>query len=113
MIQIYDPATTRPNPNGSGFIRDPFPGNIIPASRISAVAKQYIALARAAGLAPNVAGIVPGTVGYVSNNFLSPGGTSQETTNKYSLKLDHQISSNTAIFSYFRAAPSTAAPGGG
>jgi hypothetical protein len=26
---------------------------------------------------------------------------------------DRQISSNTAIFSYFRAAPSTAAPGGG
>jgi len=53
---IYDPATTRPNPNGVGFIRDPFPGNIIPVSRISAVAKQYIALAKSAGLAPNVAG---------------------------------------------------------
>ncbi len=34
-VQIYDPRTTRPNPNGTGFIRDPFPGNIIPANRIS------------------------------------------------------------------------------
>lgn len=34
-VVIYDPATTRPNPNGTGFIRDPFPGNIIPANRIS------------------------------------------------------------------------------
>jgi hypothetical protein len=34
-VQIYDPSTTRPNPNGTGFIRDPFPGNIIPANRIS------------------------------------------------------------------------------
>ncbi len=34
-VVIYDPATTRPNPNGTGFVRDPFPGNIIPASRIS------------------------------------------------------------------------------
>jgi hypothetical protein len=26
QIQIYDPATTRPNPAGAGFLRDPFPG---------------------------------------------------------------------------------------
>src|SRR5215510_2828961 len=34
-IIIYDPLTTRPDPaNPSRFIRDPFPGNIIPAARI-------------------------------------------------------------------------------
>src|SRR5439155_755039 len=74
LLTIYDPATTRPNPNGTGFIRDPFPGNIIPASRFSTVAKQYLALARSA-VVPNSSGLVPGTVGYVSNNYLSPGGT--------------------------------------
>ena len=37
-IPIYDPATTRSNGSG-GFIRDAFPGNIIPANRISSVAK--------------------------------------------------------------------------
>ena len=31
LILIYDPLTTAPNPNGSGFIRQPFPGNVIPA----------------------------------------------------------------------------------
>jgi len=35
---IYDPLTTRPNPNGTGFIRDPFPGNIIPADRLNPIA---------------------------------------------------------------------------
>ena len=95
---IYDPATTRPNPNGAGFIRDPFPGNIIPAARFSAVAKQYIALARSA-VVPNRAGLVPGTFGYVSNNFLSPGGTTKEATNKYSVKIDHSLS-NTQRLSY-------------
>jgi hypothetical protein len=35
LVVIYDPLTTRPNPNGSGFIRDPFPGNVIPANRLS------------------------------------------------------------------------------
>ena len=33
--QIYDPLTVRPDPARPGFfIRDPFPGNIIPQSRI-------------------------------------------------------------------------------
>jgi hypothetical protein len=40
-LTIYDPATTRPNPSGTGFIRDPFPGNKIPADRFSNAAKQY------------------------------------------------------------------------
>jgi hypothetical protein len=43
-VTIYDPLTTRPNPNGSGYIRDPFPGNVIPANRISPVGanlRQY------------------------------------------------------------------------
>jgi hypothetical protein len=36
---IYDPLTTRPDPFRPGqFIRDPFPGNIIPATRINPVA---------------------------------------------------------------------------
>ena len=38
-ITIYDPATTRPNPNGAGFIRDPFPNNRIPVERFSTVAQ--------------------------------------------------------------------------
>jgi hypothetical protein len=39
-VTIYDPATTRPNPSGTGFIRDPFPGNIIPASRLSPISRN-------------------------------------------------------------------------
>ena len=35
---IYDPLTTRPNPSGTGFIRDPFPGNIIPLDRLNPIA---------------------------------------------------------------------------
>jgi Carboxypeptidase regulatory-like domain len=30
--QVFDPSTTRPA--GGGFVRDPFPGNIIPANRL-------------------------------------------------------------------------------
>ena len=41
LITIYDPLTTRPNPAG-GFIRDPFPDNVIPANRIDSIAKAIL-----------------------------------------------------------------------
>jgi hypothetical protein len=40
----YDPLTTRPNPNGSGVIRDPFPGNVIPANRIDPVGRNVASI---------------------------------------------------------------------
>ncbi|HEY3838270.1 MAG TPA: carboxypeptidase-like regulatory domain-containing protein, partial [Bryobacteraceae bacterium] len=40
-VQIYDPFTTRANPAG-GFIRDPFPGSVIPASRLDPVGKNIV-----------------------------------------------------------------------
>jgi len=42
LITIYDPLTTRVNPAG-GFIRDPFPDNVIPADRIDPIAKAILA----------------------------------------------------------------------
>ena len=90
-ITIYDPRTTRPNPNGAGFIRDPFLNNRIPADRFSTVAKQYIALGRSA-LVPNRQGLVPGTFGYVNDNFVSEGRSTIEKTNKFSVKIDHTLS---------------------
>jgi hypothetical protein len=44
LITIYDPLTTRPNPNGTGVIRDPFPGNVIPASRLDAVGRNVASI---------------------------------------------------------------------
>ena len=41
LIAIYDPTTTRANPAG-GFLRDAFPGNRIPASRIDAVGRNAL-----------------------------------------------------------------------
>jgi len=43
LVVIYDPLTTRPNPAG-GFIRDPFPGNVIPAGRINPVSRALQSL---------------------------------------------------------------------
>ena len=41
LIVIYDPLTTRQLPNGT-YTRDPFPGNIIPANRLSTVARNMV-----------------------------------------------------------------------
>lgn len=42
-VVLYDPLTTRPNPAQPGqFIRDPFPGNVIPANRIDPVAAAML-----------------------------------------------------------------------
>ena len=40
---------------------------------------------------PNRPGIVPGTIGYVSQNYVSGGGSSAESTTKFSTKIDHAI----------------------
>ena len=40
LVQIYDPLNTVPNPNGvsGAVLRQPFPGNVIPTSRLDPVA---------------------------------------------------------------------------
>ncbi len=60
---------------------------------------------------PNRGGIVPGTLGYVSNNYLSPGGTTKETTHKYSVKIDHALSSAHRLSYLFNRATNEVVPG--
>ena len=89
LLPIYDTSTTRPNPNGSGFVRDPFPGNQIPQNQFSAVSKQVLTYAQ--GATPNRPGLVPGTSAYVRNNYIVTGGTTASPTDKISAKVDHNI----------------------
>lgn len=109
-LVIYDPATTRQNPNGPGFIRDPFPGNKIPQDRFSSTAKQYIAFARSV-LVPNRPGLVPGTFGYVRDNYVSEGRSSIETTNKYSVKVDHTLTNTHRVSYVFNRTANSTVPG--
>lgn len=77
-VQIFDPRSTRANPNG-GFIRDPFPGNKIPASALDAVGSKAVSYYPL----PNIAG-APCTG---SNNFFSTM-TSPYTTHQIDSKVD-------------------------
>lgn len=83
LIPIYDPATTRPNPNGPGFVRDPFPNNRIPVARFSEVSRNVLELAT---MRPDRPGVL--------NNFTYTPGAQIHTNpwNKFSLKLDHNLS---------------------
>jgi hypothetical protein len=74
---VYDPATG--NPDGTG--RQPFPGNIIPANRISPIAQRLLALLPA----PNVAG----ALGQNNYEFL---GTREKNTEAFDVKLNYQAS---------------------
>jgi hypothetical protein len=71
--RIYDPATI----NAAGE-RQPFPGNIIPANRISPVARNFMAQYPL----PTLPGI--------QNNFFSQAG-SRPSDNAYSIRVDHRF----------------------
>ncbi len=90
LLTIYDPATTTSTANGS-YTRTPFAGNMIPQSRFSAVSRAI--LPYASSVVPNRGGIVPGTAGYVSNNYVASSGSTDTPTDKGSVRLDHSLTS--------------------
>jgi outer membrane receptor protein involved in Fe transport len=97
LIPIYDPLTTRANPSGSGFIRDPFIGNRIPQNRIDAVSRNILQFYPL----PNRTPSDPFTN---ANNYISSIDESQ-SMRQLTTKLDHRISDYNSIFgryTYYR-----------
>jgi hypothetical protein len=74
LVTIYDPATTDPVTGA----RQPFPGNIIPANRISAIAKQFFAVAGA-----------PTPTAFALPTNIQGGAANDLTVNQYAVKFDH------------------------
>jgi hypothetical protein len=114
LLQIYDPTTTRPNANGVGFVRDPFPGNQIPQSMFSPMARKIAEFGKA--VTPN-RGFAPGTSGYVRQNYIVQGGTLVTPTDKWSVKADQNFGSNHRVgflwnMTTFRNKPGPAGPPG-
>jgi hypothetical protein len=93
LLPIYDPATTRVNPNGNGYVRDPFPGNTVPRQRWDAAAVKVLEFMPRANVAP--------INQYTNqNNFLSlsPAPDRQGVLN---LKFDHRATvRDSAFFRY-------------
>jgi hypothetical protein len=93
--QIYDPKTTRPDPaRPGGYLRDPFPGNVIPAGRIDPIAKFFFDPAWIP------LPIQPGITANLRREFSVPSDSNQTTT-----KIDQRVGSGdnlSARFSFTR-----------
>ena len=84
---IYDPDTTRPDPNNPGeFIRDPFPGNVIPADRINPVSQNVL----------NELFPLPNQAGVSQNLIAAPLDNRDEDL--YTIRIDHELSQKDHIF---------------
>ena len=87
MITIYDPATT--TPSGSAFVRQAFPGNVIPTSRFDPVAAnvvKYYPLPNSPG-APNTG----------ANNYYVASTTANPITN-YDAKVNENVNDHHRFF---------------
>jgi hypothetical protein len=97
QIVIYDPATTRANPNGNGLIRDPFPNNIIPANRIDPVAKNILNFYPLPNRAPDNA--------FTNLNNYFGAVSNQRNLNQYTSRVDHRFTEKnnfSARYTYYR-----------
>ncbi len=86
-VTIFDPATTRAS--GSGFVRDPFPGNIIPQNRINPISLNLLRLFPL----PNAPGDpVTGANNFVTS-FRDPIGD-----DGFIVRIDHRFNEKHQIF---------------
>jgi len=93
LVQIYNPFTTRPDPNNPGqYIRDPFPGNVIPTSMINPASAGLLSLLPV----PNRTGL-PFTNAQNYQNIV----TSSTPMNDYSIRVDNQINDSNRFFARF------------
>lgn len=83
---VYDPATSRVV-NGQ-IVRDPYPGNIIPASLIDPVARNVQAM------------LPPPTYSGIVNNFAETWFDRRDFSNK-SVKIDHNVSAKLKLAFFY------------
>lgn len=88
--QIFDPATTRPDPNDpTKLIRDPFLNNIIPSNRIDPAMAAYAKVFYGPS-APNLPG--------QDQNLVNTGAGFNDS-NQYHVRVDHKLTEKDTIYS--------------
>ena len=94
QYQIYDPLTTRPDPARPGHvIRDPFPGNRIPADRITnPLYKLYTGFLPAPNTNPTAANQQP------LNNYYDTGQPDPLRSHVFGVRLDYNHSDRNRFF---------------
>lgn len=89
LITIYDPATGRQE--GSNWVRDPFPNNIIPANRINPIA------AKIAAFFPKPNAVTPGSDPF-RNNFADIPNIANDKFKNWIFKIDQNIGDKDKVF---------------
>jgi hypothetical protein len=102
-FKLYDPYTTRPDPNNPGkFIRDPYPNNIIPANQINPGMVTYL---KAFEPAPTDTGL-PGFNGIDTTPYV-------QSSRELSFRGDHTFSAKDSVwFRYSQARVENTESGG-
>jgi hypothetical protein len=91
--ELFDPTTSRyvSSATGTGYVETPFPGNIIPFSRMDPSSLAY----QKYFIAPTTAG--------TTNNSLQPAFSNYRHTTIPSFKIDQNISSKIKVSGYYSA----------
>ena len=111
LIPIYDTGTTRPNPNGSGSIRDPFPGNIIPVAASSARSRTSTSRLRNRCSCPIARASCRAPSAMSARTISRAAAARRNRTTKFSVKIDHAISSSHHLSYLFNRGSDLVQPG--
>jgi hypothetical protein len=109
VVPIYNPITQVTN--GGVTTRTPFPGNQIPKSLFSPAAVKALGVFQASGILTANNGALPGTVGYVNNNYIIANGSQVQPVNKVSVKGDHIFNEKHRISGYYGYDRESTVPG--
>ena len=88
LIQIFDPFSTRANPAG-GFIRDPMPGNQVPANRQDPVAVNAMKYYPQANTVSNAV---------TNQNNFAGQGSAAVNLDQWDIRIDHVLTNRQKIF---------------
>jgi hypothetical protein len=102
LIPIYNPFSTRPNPSGSGFIRDVFPNNQIPKNLID---PRLVAFAHF--VYPTATGATQ-----AGTNAVDPTPINQ-TQNEFNVRVDHTFGTKDSAWFRYSFINSTQTSSGG
>jgi outer membrane receptor protein involved in Fe transport len=83
LITIYDPLTTHLDPTTNRLVRDPFPGNRIPANRLNPIAVALMGKIPRANATGDITGL---------NNFINSPNLGHYRYNSYLTRIDHAFS---------------------
>lgn len=112
QIPIFDPTSQVKNADGS-YTRTPFAGNKIPASMFDPISAKALAAYTANGILKPNTGALPGTVGYVQNNYFVSSGSNVSPNTKSSIKGDHVFNEKHRISGYYGYNREQVEPGAG